>query len=172
MAATRAANLAHRRYGHDALLPKRKYIDVRCVIRRVLFSITALLLVSAASLGMRSALHPPVTSMLVPGATQIEVVQPRMWEQVICYHAPGPAYAWVATVERDLATRGWVPPIWWMPGMPSTFQYVYRSSPWFGEVWDVVELDGDPNVARSSVRRWFEFPWRWNRWWLYVSQYM
>ena len=108
--------------------------------------------------------------MLVPGATQIEVLQPSMWEQVICYHAPGPAYAWVATVERDLATRGWVPPSWWMPGMHSRFQYVYLSSPGFGEIWDVVELEGGPNVARISVRRWIAVSWQWQRWWPSVFQ--
>ena len=140
--------------------------------RRFLFIITVLFIVSAASLGIRRALQPPVTSMIVPGATQIAVLQPSMGEQVTIYHAPGPAYAWRAMVERDLATHGWVPPSWWMPGMHSRFQYVYLSSPWFGEIWDVVELDSEPNVARISVRRWIELPWRWQRWWPYMSQYM
>ena len=54
--------------------------------------------------------------------------------------------------------------------MHSTFQYVYLSSPWFGEIWDVVELEGEPNVARISVRRWIELPWQWQRWWPDVFQ--
>ena len=170
MAATCAANLAHRLECHNELLPKRKHSDVRCVIRRLLFIITALLIISATSLGIRSALHPPVTSMIVPGATQIEVRQPSMGEQVISYHAPGPAYAWRATVEGDIARHGWERTNWWLPGMHSTFQYVYVSSPWFGAIWDAVELGGEPNIARISVRRWIELPWRWQRWLLYVPQ--
>ena len=172
MAATRAANLAHRLECHNERLSERKDSDVRCVIRRFLFIITAVLLVSAASLGIRNALHPPVTPMIVPGAMQIEAVQSRMGERIITYHAPGSAYAWRATVARDLATHGWARPVWWMPGKQSTFQYVYLSSPWLGTIWDVVELEGESNSARISVRRWIELPWRWQRWLLYVSQHI
>jgi hypothetical protein len=42
--------------------------------------------------------------------------------------------------------------------MPSTFQSVYRASPWFGAIWDEVERAGGPNVARISVRRWIALP--------------
>ena len=139
-------------------------------MRHILASIAALLLLSVAGLGIRSALHPPVAGMLAPGATHIAVVQPHMGERIITYDAPGPPYAWRATVGRDLATHGWVPPIWWRPNMPATNTYLHVSSFWFGAIWDAVELDGEPNVARISVRRWIELPWRWKRWWLYVSQ--
>jgi hypothetical protein len=140
------------------------------MIRRFLFIINVLLLVSAASLGIRGALQPPVTAMIMPGATQIEVLQPRMSERVIIYHLPGSPYAWRTMVEHTLATQGWARPIWWRTDMPapSTFQHV--SSFWFGSIWDSVELDGEPNVARIRVRRWIEFPWRWKRWVRYVSQ--
>ena len=103
---------------------------------------------------------------------QIEVLQPSMGESVISYHAPGPAYAWRATVERDLATYGWERPSWWRPNMPATNTYLHVSSFWFGAIWDAVELDGEPNIARISVRRWIEFPWQWQRWWPDVSQYL
>ena len=164
MAATRAANLAHRLECHNERLSERKDSDVRCVIRRFLFIITAVLLVSAASLGIRNALHPPVTPMIVPGAMQIEAVQSRMGERIITYHAPGSAYAWRATVARDLATHGWARPIRWSMDTAAANTYLHESSFWFGAIWDAVELDGEPNVARISVRRWFEFPWRWKRW--------
>jgi hypothetical protein len=48
--------------------------------------------------------------------------------------------------------------------------YLHVSSFWFGAIWDAVELDGEPNVARISVRRWIEFPCWWNYWLLYVAQ--
>ena len=108
--------------------------------------------------------------MIVSGATQIEVVQPSMWERVISYHLPGPAYGWRATVERDLATHGWAQPIWWRPDMPATNTYVHVSSFWFGSIWDAVELEGEPNLARISVRRWIELPWQWSHWLRYVLQ--
>jgi hypothetical protein len=76
-----------------------------------------------------------------------------MGEQVIIYHAPGPAYAWRATVERDLAAHGWAPAVWWRTDLPATFNYLHVSSCGFGAIWDTVELDGEPNVARISVRR-------------------
>jgi hypothetical protein len=142
------------------------------MIGRFLFIITVLFIVSAASLGIRRALQPPVMLMIVPGATQIEVLQPSTRDRVIMYHLPGPAYAWRAMVERDLATSGWARPVWWRPRMRSAFKKLYVSSPWFGTIWDSVELDGDPNVARISVRRRIEFPWRWKRWLLYVSQHI
>jgi predicted ester cyclase len=110
--------------------------------------------------------------MIVPGATQIEAVQPRMGERIITYHAPGSAYAWRAMVEGDLAAHGWARPLWWRPDMSSKNTYLHVSSFWFGAIWDAVELDGEPNIARISVRRWFELPWRWNRWLMYVSQHI
>ena len=89
MAATRAANLAHRLECHNERLSERKDSDVRCVIRRFLFIITVLCIVSAASLGIRRALQPPVTPMIVPGAMQVEAVQPCVGERTIAYHALG-----------------------------------------------------------------------------------
>jgi hypothetical protein len=106
------------------------------MIHRILFIITVLLLVSAASLGIRGALHPSVTYLIVPGATQIEVLQPSVSEQVIMYHLPGPAYAWRATAEHDLATHGWARPIWWRTDTPATNTYHHVSSFWFGSIWD------------------------------------
>jgi hypothetical protein len=108
----------------------------------------------------------------MPGATQIEVLQPRMSERMIIYDLPGPPYAWRTMVERDLATHGWARPIWWRTDMPATFTYQRVSSFWFGSIWDSVELNGEPNSALISVRRWFELPWRWKGWLLYLSQSM
>jgi hypothetical protein len=139
-------------------------------MRQMLGIIITLVLLSAAGLGMRTVLQPPMTRMIAPGATQIEVLQPSISARIMTYHAPGPAYAWRAAVERDLVTHGWARPLWWRPDMPVTFSYFHVSSFWFGSIWNEVELEGEPNVARISVRRSFELPWRWRRWWLYVSQ--
>jgi hypothetical protein len=126
--------------------------------------IITLALLSAAGLGMRTVLHPPFAHMFAPGATQIEMLQPRMSARIIIYHAAGPAYAWRATVARDLTAHGWARPLWWRPNMSDTNTYLHVSSFWFGSLWDSAELNGEPDVARISVRRWFELPWRWSRW--------
>jgi hypothetical protein len=139
-------------------------------MRYLFVLMTLLVFFGAVRLGMRTALQPSTTLIIAPGATDIRLIQRRMGEQVIIYQAPGPAYAWRATVERDLAAHGWVPAVWWRTDLPSTFNYLHVSSFWFGAIWDTVELDGEPNVARISVRHWIEVPWRWKRWLLYVSQ--
>jgi hypothetical protein len=139
-------------------------------MRHIRASIAALLFLSVAGLGIWSALHPPLGHMFAPGATQIEVLQPSMRERIITYDAPGPAYAWRSTVGHELATHGWARPIWWQPHMSDTDTYLHVSSSWFGSIWDSVELNGEANVARISVRRWFELPWRWSRWFRDVLQ--
>src|SRR4051812_19160062 len=124
------------------------------MIHRFLFIITALLIVSAASLGIRSALHPSVTYMIVPGATDIEVLQANTWEQVITYRVPGPAYAWREIVARDLVAQGWEPPAYTMPDFTTIPSYTRISSFWFGANLDRADVDGAPNTARIRVRRW------------------
>jgi hypothetical protein len=135
-----------------------KDVDMRFVMRRFLFIITALLMVSAADLGIWSALHPPASFMIVPGAMQIEVVQASTWERVMSYQVPGPAYAWREIVARDLVAQGWEPPAWWAPYVTGIPSYIRISSFWFGAILDRADVDGAPNTARISVRRWVKLP--------------
>lgn len=128
------------------------------MIRRFHFIVTALLIVSAASLGIRSALHPSVKSMIVPGATDVEVVQASTWERVITYRAPGSAYAWRVIVARDLVAHGWEPPAYTLPDLTTIPSYTRISSFWFGAILDRADVDGAPNTARISVRRWVRLP--------------
>jgi hypothetical protein len=137
---------------------------MRIDMRQMLCVIITLVLLSAAGLGMRTVLQPPLTHMIAPGATQIEMLQPHMSARIIIYRAAGPAYAWRATVERNLTTHGWARPIWWREDLPATNTYLHVTSFWFGSIWDAVELDGEPSIARISVRRWIELRWRWSRW--------
>jgi len=128
------------------------------MIHRLLFIITTLLIVSAASLGIRSGLHLSVTYMIVPGATDIEMLQANTWERVITYRAPGPAYAWRAIVARDLVAQGWEPPAYTMPDFTTIPSYTRISSFWFGAILDRADVDGAPNTARIRVRRWVMLP--------------
>ena len=127
-------------------------------MRRLLFIITTLLMVSAAGLGVRRALHAPTSFMIVPGAMQIEVLQASTWERVITYQAPGPAYAWREIVARDLVVQGWEPRAWWAPYVTDIPSYTRISSFWFGAILDRADVDGAPNTARLRVRRWVKLP--------------
>jgi hypothetical protein len=126
-------------------------------MRYLFVPIALFVCLGAIGLGIRSALQPPAAFMIVPGATHIEVLQPRMGERIITYHTFGPAYAWRATVERDLASHGWTLPAQWRADMPS-FSYTRISLFWFGAILDRADLDGAPNTARIRARRWVTFP--------------
>ena len=134
---------------------------------RLKLAILAILLVfGGAGAVVWRALHPPVGLFLASGATDIQVIDIDMGAQLITYHAPGAAYAWRATVERNLVQRGWVNPPWWHPGLPE-LNYIHRSEFGLGTLWSEVELRGDPHIAQIIVRRWVEAPLWWGvPWWV------
>jgi hypothetical protein len=128
---------------------------------RYKFAILAILLaIGGVGAGVWRALHPPVGLFLVPGATNIQVLDIGAGAQLVTYHAPGAAYAWRAAVEHTLVQRGWVYPAWWLPGRPNP-SYVYRLEFGLGALWSQADLHGEPNDARISIRRWVEVPWWW-----------
>ena len=135
---------------------------------RILTILATLLVLGGVGAGAWCALHPPVEEFLVPGATDIQVIDMGAGAQLITYHAPGPAYAWRATVERTLIQSGWVNPVWWHPGLPD-LSYTYRSEFGLGTLWSEVELRGDPLIAQIVVRRWVEPPFWWEVLWRIVS---
>jgi hypothetical protein len=126
-------------------------------MRRMLAIISSLLLLSAFMVGAQSALLPPVTLLIVPDATDVHVTEIGMGARFVTYYAPGGAYAWRTTVERNLAAHGWMVPIWWRADMPVR-TYIYRSPSWFGVIWDGADLAGGPNAAQITIHRWIEFP--------------
>ena len=129
-------------------------------MRHKLAILTLLLVLGGLGAGVWRALHPSTGEFLVPGVTDIQVINVGVGAQLIIYHAPGPAYAWRAAVEHNLVQRGWVNPSWWHPGLPDLI-YIYRSEFGFGTIWYQADLRGDPNDARISIRRWIELPWWW-----------
>lgn len=129
-------------------------------MRRKLALLIILLVLSGLGAGAWYALHPPVELFLVPGATDIQMIDMGMGAQLITYHAPGTAYAWRAVVERTLIQSGWVNPSWWHPGLPD-LTYACRSEFGLGALWSQADLRGEPNDARISIRRWVELAWWW-----------
>ena len=127
-------------------------------MRRKLAILAILLVLGGMGAGVWRALHPPVGLFLVPGATDIQVIDMAAGAQFITYHAPGTAYAWRAVVEHNLVHHGWVNPSWWHPGLPD-LSYIYRSEVGFGVLWDQADLRGKPNVAQITLRCWIEHPW-------------
>lgn len=127
-------------------------------MRRKLAILTLLLVLGGLGAGVWRALHPPIGEFLVPGATNIQVIDMGTGAQLITYHAPGTAYAWRAVVEHNLVRGGWVNPSWWHPGLPD-LSYVYRSELGFGVLWHQADLRGEPNVARITLHCWIEHPW-------------
>jgi hypothetical protein len=127
-------------------------------MRRTLAILAVLLALIGVSAGLWRALHPPVGLFLVPGATDIQVIEIGMSTQVVTYHAPGPAYTWSAAVERTLVQRGWVYPTWWVPGWLAP-SYVYRLEFGLGTLWSQAYINGSANDARITIHRWVELPW-------------
>src|SRR5262245_10836974 len=128
---------------------------------RQLAILAMLLVLGGVGAGVWRALHPPVGLFLVPGATDIQVLDMGAGAQLVTYHAPGSAYAWRAAVERTLVQRGWVHPVWWLPGRPNP-TYAERLEFGFGALWSQADLRGEPNEARITVRRWVELRWWWD----------
>jgi hypothetical protein len=106
-----------------------------------------------AGFGLWRALQLPTALMIAPGAVNIQVRRSGIGEQVITYQAPGSAYSWRLHVAGELAAQGWVLPEGWRADMP-TFNYSHISAFWLGAILEQADLDGEPNFARITVRRW------------------
>lgn len=127
-----------------------------------------LLLLPLLALGMSCAAglwlvaRPPVAPYVVPGATGLRVRDVAPGERLISYDAPGQRYDWYFAVSGGLERARWIPPDKW--GAASQINTYTRVSPilggYAGHVWEQVELHGEPNHARITVRRWVTFPWR------------
>jgi len=131
-------------------------LEVRDAMRRMLV-IIAFVSTLSVGLGIWYMLRPPVNVLIVPAATEVEVIRIGFGEQLITYQAPGAPYAWKTIIGRNLLAHGWTDPIWWRSDMPVR-SYWHMSRFWFGTVWDQADIWGESGVSKITTRRWIEFP--------------
>jgi hypothetical protein len=125
-------------------------------MKRFLF-LSGLLLLVLIGVGGWMALRMPPAVLVAPGAMEIQVIQINAGKQLITYCAPGAPYAWRVAVVRNLEQRKWTNPLWWRPDQPLSLVRISRVG--IALFWIQADLDGEPNVARITVRRWVEIPW-------------
>jgi hypothetical protein len=97
--------------------------------------------------------------LIVPGATNVQIITTGWGQRQITYRAPGPPYAWYYATAHRLDTRGWTALDPWRPAgtgsvytpiVPLRFQQLYVL------IQDQVVLLPDeraPSIARIQVRR-------------------
>ena len=133
-------------------------------MRWMLILIVALLMVGVIAPGIRHVLQPPLALFIVPGATDIQVVEREPGLRLITYHAPGQRCDWYATVTRTLAAHDWQ--AWWSggdrttepeqaPGTrsdPPRISYTHMVAFRLGYLWDQAVLDPDPRAAWPEAR--------------------
>jgi len=124
----------------------------------------ALIVVGAIGAGIRQALQPPLALFIVPGATDIQVVEREPGLRLITYQAPGQRCDWYATVTRTLAAHQWQ--AWWSEGDrtsepeqapgtradPPRISYTHMVAFRLGYLWDQAVLDPDPRAAWPVAR--------------------
>ena len=127
-------------------------------MRWIFTLIGALLVVGATGAGTRHALQPPLTLFLVPGATDIQVVELGAGTWQLTYHTPGRHCDWYATVTRTLAAHHWK--AWSTEGdhtseaepapttraSPARRTYTRMVKFRLGYRWDQAVLDPDPRA--------------------------
>ena len=133
---------------------------------RTIASLTLLLALCAAGRATWMALQPPLELLIVPGATNVQVIATGWGQRQITYHAPGLRYAWYYATAHRLDAQGWTALEPWRPGwsgsayapiVPLRFQRLYVL------IQDQVLLIPDersPNLARIEVRRSIALRWR------------
>jgi hypothetical protein len=95
--------------------------------------------------------------LVPPGARNIRVQELGMGQWLLTYEATGHRYDWYYIVATRLADNGWNQPSkWGPPALLNTYTLV--TPLWIGMLWEQVELRGEPNRARITVRRWISFP--------------
>jgi amylosucrase len=122
---------------------------------------TGLALLVASCAGAWELARPRLGLFIVPGATDIQVRSFGLGEQQITYRASGSPYGWYFTVVRNLAADGWSAPVDDRVRLQTTPDIHWRISPfWLVYIKEQVALQGDPDVARITVRREVIIPWR------------
>jgi hypothetical protein len=113
-----------------------------------------------------TAVQPPIDSLIIPGAVDVQVVATGWGQRQITYRAPGPPYTWYYATAHRLEERGWTALDPWRPTgtgsahtpiVPLRFQQLYVL------IQDQVVLIPDtrsPNIARIETHRWLVLRWR------------
>lgn len=121
----------------------------------------ALVLVLASCVALYSITRSPLELVLVPDATDVRVHSQGFDTQSVTYRTAGKPYGWYFTVVRRLSADGWSAPVTSTRGIQNTPEIHWRiSSLWLVYIEEQIGLQGDPNVARITLRRTFIFPWR------------
>lgn len=121
-------------------------------------SLVLLMVVGSCSVGCVGMEYLPLQTCVAPNATAIRVVDVGLSSQLLVYDASGPPYAWRIAIATTLEHQGWTD----TPGWRSDMGYVsYARVHSFGCValWEVADLQGGPNRALISIRRWLEVRW-------------
>jgi len=126
------------------------------MMRRVLILLATGCLVIICSVATRLMFQPPIQLLVSHDATDIEVVHSDWGEWTLTYRTAGPAYGWYHTVIQQLESNGWRRSGERYTGGPPHNPPTYTRMASFGlaAVWEQVELDGDPQVARLRLRQW------------------
>ena len=134
---------------------------------RTIAVLAVLLALCAAGRATWNALQPPLESLIVPGAADVQIVASGWGAWQIAYRAPGRPYTWYYATAHRLEAQGWKALDPWRPDaagtgsvytpiMPLRFQQLYVL------IQDQVVLIPDvqsPNIARIQVRRWIALRW-------------
>jgi hypothetical protein len=123
----------------------------------IAFACIAVALTLTCAAGAWSASRPSIAPFLAPGATEIQVREIGWGRREITYTALGERYAWYFAVASRLESSRWLPPDRWGP-REQINTYTQVKPFWVGYVWEQVDLHGEPNHARITVRRWFYLP--------------
>ena len=168
---TTQAQRTHQRQSHDilssALYPLTDYFW-RPTMLRTIAILAALLGLCAAGGATWSALQPPLESLIVPGASNVQVIATGWGAWQIAYRAPGRPYTWYYATAHRLEAQGWTALDPWRPDaagtgsvytpiVPLRFQQLYVL------IQDQVVLLPDersPNIAHIQMRRSIMLRWR------------
>jgi hypothetical protein len=82
-------------------------------------------------------------------------------QRLLTYDAGGSGYEWYYAVATRLEDGGWTQPNKWGPAEQYNI-YTQATPIWIGFLWEQVELRGEPNQARITLRRWVSLSWKLN----------
>jgi hypothetical protein len=129
------------------------------MMRRPVAALTlfSMLILIGCGVGAWFVALPPAGHLITPGASDIQIREVGLGQRTITYQATGGRYEWYFAVAGQLESSDWIPPDKWGPA--SQINTYTRVRPlWIGFLWEQVELHGEPNHARITMRRWVTIP--------------
>jgi hypothetical protein len=135
-------------------------------MHRIIALLIVCIALSAATGATWIALQPPIESLIIPGAVDVQIAATGWGQRQITYHAPGLPFAWYYATAHRLEVRGWIAldarrPTGtgsvYTPIAPLRFQQLYVL------IQDQVALlpnTRSPNHARIEIRRQIVLRWR------------